>query len=96
MNPGLLAAYRSRVRVSIRTRPEGRVNQLIAGHHLVGNEGSIRTRPEGRVNLLISAPIPRIAIVSIRTRPEGRVNPDHAGSSDGAAKFQSAPGPRAG
>ncbi len=60
--------------VSIRTRPEGRVNRVGAGHqrHLLAV--SIRTRPEGRVNRSAARRPARADFVSIRTRPEGRVN----------------------
>ena len=64
-------------RVSILTRPEGRVQPGRWRQHLYGERRvSILTRPEGRVQPAVAAvPCRRRVHVSILTRPSGRVQP---------------------
>ena len=62
--------------VSILTRPEGRVQQVVDLAWAGAQPVSILTRPEGRVQQEATHTPTIPVIVSILTRPEGRVQPD--------------------
>ena len=64
-----------RKRVSILTRPEGRVQLAVYFPALSPALVSILTRPEGRVQHFHKKSYSRLFSVSILTRPEGRVQP---------------------
>ena len=70
-----------RVKVSILTRPGGRVQRGTAGAADTALRVSILTRPGGRVQLVDEAGEIGNLIVSILTRPGGRVQPAFSSSS---------------
>ena len=84
-------------RVSILTRPEGRVQLVAPAVWLPPTTVSILTRPEGRVQLSPTNPSCAPMLVSILTRPEGRVQPTPGAHPPGCSdRFQSSPVPRDG
>ena len=63
-------------RVSILTRPEGRVQPSVGANvYETAAVVSILTRPEGRVQPMVKGQLKLARRVSILTRPEGRVQP---------------------
>ncbi len=85
----------SQARVSILTRPEGRVLRLLARQRPRVVPVSILTRPEGRVLLPLTDDYLLAVEVSILTRPEGRVLRSAHVSATRSGVFQSSPGPKA-
>ncbi len=83
-------------KVSILTRPEGRVLPAILFPRLGYLFVSILTRPEGRVLQGHNQSMGRTPRVSILTRPEGRVLHSGGFGAKGLVLFQSSPDPKAG
>ena len=83
-------------RVSILTRPGGRVQPVLVDCHTREAIVSILTRPGGRVQRLGSPRVGQSGFVSILTRPGGRVQLRSAWNWNRFQKFQSSPVPEDG